>query len=157
MSTFTLILFRVSHLKTFVRFEDIVVWIKDVFEWSNLHKRLLSSANKVNLKKSVESGKSFIKIKNRIGPKMDPCGTPWVTDFKSESVSLIQTYCLRSDRYELNQSFETPRKPYLPSFDKRSLWSMQSNALLKSKKWIKLRDSSRGYCKWIGDYQASLE
>ena len=91
----------------------------------------------MNLKKSVESGKSFIKIKNSIGPKMDPCGTPCVTDFKSESVSLIYTNCLRSDRYELNQSFETPRKPYLQSFDKRSLWSMQSNALLKSKKMDK--------------------
>ena len=30
----------------------------------------------MNLKKLLDSGKSFIYIKNSSGPKMEPCGTP---------------------------------------------------------------------------------
>ena len=36
----------------------------------------MSSAYIMNLKKLLDSGKSFIYIKNSSGPKMEPCGTP---------------------------------------------------------------------------------
>ena len=85
----------VSYLKTYVRFEDTAVWINDVFEWSNLYIRLLSSANKVNLNKFVEPEKSFIKTKNRIGLKMD-C----VIDCKSEAVLLIYMYRIVFDQID---------------------------------------------------------
>jgi len=40
--------------------------------------RVLSSANKVNLNKSLALGRSLIKIKNSSGPSVEPCGTPCV-------------------------------------------------------------------------------
>ena len=42
----------------------------------NLQVSVLSSANKVDLKKLVQFGKSLINIRKRRGPKIDPWGTP---------------------------------------------------------------------------------
>ena len=35
-----------------------------------------SSANRVNLKNRLETEKSFKDNRKRIGPKIEPCGTP---------------------------------------------------------------------------------
>ena len=39
---------------------------------------LVSSAKKVGITYLTESSKLFIHIKNNIGPRMDPCGTPYL-------------------------------------------------------------------------------
>ena len=46
----------------------------------------------------MSSSKSFIYIKNSIGPNTDPCGTPHKTDFQFEiSPSTIKDYCQQSN------------------------------------------------------------
>ena len=40
--------------------------------------KVLSSANKMYLKRLDELGRSLMKIRKRSGPKFDPWGTPWV-------------------------------------------------------------------------------
>ena len=63
----------------------------------------------------------FMKIKNRRGPKIDPCGTPhWITQ-GVESTFFIDTYCSLFVRYERNQSKATPRTPQVFNFDSRTL------------------------------------
>ena len=64
-----------------------IIWIK-IFKSTQ---EVASSANSENLKKSDESGKSFINNRNSMGPKIDPCGTPWVISVGSELTSLMQT------------------------------------------------------------------
>ena len=39
-----------------------------------------------------------MKSENSVGPRTDPCGTPWVIMCISESHPLILTNCLRSVR-----------------------------------------------------------
>ena len=51
-------------------------------------KNPVSSANK-DVKKSVAFGRSFIYIKNKRGPKTDPCGTPQLTVFYDVSEPLM--------------------------------------------------------------------
>ena len=54
---------------------------------------------------------SFIKIKNRRWPKIDPCGTPhWIT-LGFESTLFIDMYCSLFVRYEQNQSKAIPQTP----------------------------------------------
>ena len=38
---------------------------------------------------------SFIKITNSIGPSIDPCGTPLITFYQSDSAPLMHTRCLQ--------------------------------------------------------------
>ena len=45
----------------------------------------------MNLKKLLDSGKSFIYIKNSSGPKMEPCGTPVTIDNVLDAVSFNST------------------------------------------------------------------
>ena len=76
---------------------------------------------------------SFMKIKNRRGPKIDPCGTPdWIT-LGFESTLFIDTYCSLFVRYERNQSKAIPRTPQVFNFDSRISWLTQLNALRKSR------------------------
>ena len=39
-----------------------------------------------------------MKSKNNVGPRTDPCGTPWAIMCVLESHALILTNCLRSVR-----------------------------------------------------------
>ena len=52
----------------------------------------------------------LIKIINR-GPKTDPREAPQVIAVRPESKPFMDTYLLRLDILDLNQSFETPRIP----------------------------------------------
>ena len=41
---------------------------------------------------------SFMYIKNKIGPKIDPCGTPAVISRYEDLLPLISVYCLRLNK-----------------------------------------------------------
>ena len=53
-------------------------------------KILLSSAKRLRGDITF-SGRSFINIRNKIGPRTDPCGTPLVTQRAVDAVPLITT------------------------------------------------------------------
>ena len=53
----------------------------------------MSSAYIMNLDKSLDSGKSFIYIKNSSGPKMKPCGTPVTIYNVLDAVSFNSANC----------------------------------------------------------------
>ena len=52
------------------------------------------------MKKFVELGKLLMKMRNRRGPKIDPCGTPKSIFIKDDCTLLILTNCFREDRYD---------------------------------------------------------
>ncbi len=54
--------------------------------------KLVSSAN-INVSLLTLSGRSLIKNKNRIGPSVEPCGTPALVDLNSEVKPLTITRC----------------------------------------------------------------
>ena len=75
-----------------------------------------------------------IYIVKRIGPNTDPWGTPQVNGELFEFTPFIRTDCFLSERYDLNHWRATSRTPRWDcSPDKRMLWSMVSNAALKSR------------------------
>ena len=49
-----------------------------------------------------------MEIKNRSGPNIDPCGTPYGTDRESDNVRFIQVLCYLFVKYDLNQSRDSP-------------------------------------------------
>ena len=59
---------------------------------------VVSSAYIKKLNILLELGKSFIYIKNKRGPSIDPCGTPLRIDFMSEIHVSNWTYCFRFSR-----------------------------------------------------------
>ena len=60
-------------------------------------KRVVSSA-KSRENKAVHNGRSLIYLRNNIGPRIEPWGTPIVTSMKSLDMPSITTNCLRLDR-----------------------------------------------------------
>ena len=75
-----------------------------------------------------------IYVVKRIGPNTDPWGTPQVNGMLFEFTPLIRTDCFLSERYDLNHWRATSQTPRWDcSLDKRMLWSMVSNAALKSR------------------------
>ena len=77
--------------------------------------------------------KSFMKIINNKGPSIDPCQRPQSIHRRSEILSLLDTCCCLSDKYDRNQLKAIPRTQYEINFWRRILWSTQSNALQKSR------------------------
>ena len=75
------------------------------------HNRLVSSAKWWTLQNFIDWFRSFIYNKKSKGSRTDPWGTPQFIAARPESYPFINTYCLWLDRYDLNQSFETPRNP----------------------------------------------
>ena len=73
-------------------------------------------------------------MRNNKGPKTDPCGTPNSTFRVSDFSSRHSVYCRRSERYDFMSLFVLPLIPYLSSFSTSELWSIVSNALLRSMK-----------------------
>ena len=75
-----------------------------------------------------------IYIVKRIGPNTEPWGTPQVNGMLFEFTPFIRTDCFLSERYDLNHWRATSQTPRWDcSLDKRMLWSMASNAALKSR------------------------
>ena len=96
-----MILLLTSHLFTGNNSEFTVRATNHSSSFENEHDNVLSSANKVYLKKIIAYSKVIYKNKKK-GPKMEPCGTPWIIVIFSESKLLIETYCFLSDKYEEN-------------------------------------------------------
>ena len=65
---------------------------------SRQHYKVVSSAYIRKLNKLLELGISFIYIKNKSSPSMDPFGTPLSMAFISEVLSSNCTNCLRSSK-----------------------------------------------------------
>ena len=64
---------------------------------------MLSSAKKSAEQCLIDRGKSLIKIKNNVGPRIEPCGTPESVCENSDSpCSLLMAYT-RELRYDVNQ------------------------------------------------------
>ena len=77
-------------------------------------------------------GRSLINIKNKSGPRLDPCGTPQVIFSVSDFECLMDTFCVRVDKYDLNQDKALFPHLYISSFFKRTAWSTRSKAFWKS-------------------------
>ena len=55
-------------------------------------KQLVSSANKIDVRRVDTLHKSLTYSKNSVGPRIEPCGTPHVIGKKHESVPLKHTH-----------------------------------------------------------------
>ena len=81
------------------------------------------------------NAKSFANITKRMGPKIEPCGTPTFIDtWLLVTPEGILTLCFLSPKYDFIKSRATPLMPYLCNLFKSNLWSTVSNAELKSTK-----------------------
>ena len=58
---------------------------------------ILSSAKSLNLLCDRYSGKSFMQMRNKIGPNTVPWGTPDVTGTVLDDIPFTTTVCVRSD------------------------------------------------------------
>merc|ERR1712240_323425 len=65
-------------------------------------KRVASSANRLDSDVLIERGKSFIKILKRRGPRMEPCGTPYLIGSNVDLLDFIHTDCVLLDRYDFS-------------------------------------------------------
>ena len=72
---------------------------------------VVSSANNMVLRARIFGGKSFIKTRKRIGPRIEPCGMPTVRGFKFDSLDFSYTLCVRSVKYDFNKSWSVPLMP----------------------------------------------
>ena len=98
------------------------------------HNRLVSSAKWWILQDFITWLRSFIYSKNRRGPRTDPWGTPKFIAARTYSYPFIDTSWWWLDRYDLNQSFETPQIPKWFNFANSIWWSTVSKAFCKSTK-----------------------
>jgi hypothetical protein len=74
-----------------------------------------------------------MNIKNRVGPRTDPWGTPLVAWITAENAPAILTL---EERLKINAASQRERRPLTPTFsqwDTVKLWGITSNALEKSK------------------------
>ena len=72
---------------------------------------LVSSAKRKKFNFVEEYWISFIYIRNKRGPRTEPCGTPQSMDCCSEITPLISVVCFRLLKYDEHKSDITPRKP----------------------------------------------
>jgi hypothetical protein len=70
------ILLALNHIETFCNSLFIRFAFKIWFSVVRAAERVLSSAKSINLKNEVDSTISLMNIRNKRGPKTDPCGTP---------------------------------------------------------------------------------
>jgi len=56
--------------------------------------------------------RSAVYKRNKIGPRTEPCGTPYSSSDGVELDVVDRTCCIRPCRYDLNQSSTTPSRPY---------------------------------------------
>ena len=133
LSALMLILFYFSHLSR--HFNSVLISSAESIALSHgtQVESVLSSASRMYLNWLEHFVISFMKIKNRRGPKIGPWGTPhWIT-LGFDPTLFIDTYCSLFVRYERNQSKATPRTPHVFNFDSRISWLTQSKALRKSR------------------------
>ena len=75
------------------------------------YRRLVSSAKCRTVECLIQVWRSLIYMRNSRGPRTDPCGTPCLMYVDSDVTPLMETHCLLSVRYDLNQSFAKPLTP----------------------------------------------
>ena len=106
-------LFAWSHKETDSSWFSTVRAMNSLSWLSKEHVKVLSSANKVKLKKGLHFGKSLMWMRNKSGPNIEPWGTPTVIGAGSEVLLLTDVYCCRFDKYDSNQRYAAPLIPYL--------------------------------------------
>ena len=77
---------------------------------------------------------SLMYGKKSIGPRTEPCGTPYVTYVMSDMASLTETRWLRFDRKDVIQLCVLPVIPHVVSLYGRSLCGTVLKALAKSRR-----------------------
>ena len=73
-----------------------IVCISGSYEFNDIlseFSKLASSAYKIYLKNVLTSGMSFIYIRKRSGPNIDPCGTPVEIVNTFDVMPFISIYC----------------------------------------------------------------
>ena len=73
-----------------------------------------------------------MKITNRTGPSMLPCGIPLFTGFQLHSCPFTLNLCLRPFRNCPIQFCTSPSTPYIDNFQSSLCCGTESNALAKS-------------------------
>ena len=101
-----------TQFKTFESALLKIVDIEVVALVSNVQKSVLSSANKVNLKKLEQLEKSLTKIRKNSGPRIKLWGTSKSTERRPDNLFLNITYCCLFLGYDIKQSKATPRTSY---------------------------------------------
>ena len=95
-------------------------WFSFLIEFL-IDKRLVSSAKWWTLQNFIAWFRSFIHNKNSRGPRTYPWGTAQFIAARPEPCTFLDTYWQRLDRYDLDQSIETPRIPQWINFA-NSIW-----------------------------------
>ena len=94
----TIILFRLSQSKPFPdSFSKVIGSASFSFEIEEI---VLSSAKLYISEFSGVVSRSFRNILNKIGPKMEPCGTTEISNWKVLRISSILTFCFHLFKYE---------------------------------------------------------
>ena len=81
-------------------------------EFSPSQDWLVSSANNVAFVVSRQLGRSFMYKRNKIGPRLDPCGTPHLTSLLGDIVQITEQTWFLFLTYDLIQSRLFPLMPY---------------------------------------------
>ena len=90
LSGFTIIMFSLNHWTAFSD-SEVKLSINSYRDFS-VHEIVLSSAKLCNSAFSIQSKRSLMKMLKRMGPKIDPCGTPDNKTWKTLHVLFI--FCI---------------------------------------------------------------
>ena len=102
---------------------------------------VLSSAKRTKLSVLDYLLRSDILSRCGIGPKIEPCDTQSLINDSRYLTSLMLTYCLRFDKYELIKLFMCPLMPYNSSLSKALLKSRTTD-IVTSWKFVSFRIAS---------------
>ena len=92
-------MFAFNHLFIKINSLFIILVIRSLGVFLNEQVNVLSSMNRVNLKKLEIFRKSFMKIKSNEGPSIDHCRTPQSINRRSDFLSLINMTQTTSKQY----------------------------------------------------------
>ena len=98
---------------------------------STMKYKLVSSAKSL-IDELMSTKMSIIYKRNRRGPRIEPCGTPALTEVQKEFIPGKTTRCLLSVRYSENQVSNDPETTADLSLKRRPLCQTLSKALLIS-------------------------
>ena len=109
-------------------------------------KTFVSSAYRISFAPCIFDNRSLIYIKNKRGPRIEPCGTPcvivlgedwnlyWVCLFLS--IWNIPTNWVLFVKYDWNHLFTEPLIPYESNLSSNLLWLITSYALERLRKML---------------------
>ena len=93
---------------------------------------VVSSAYKSEEHFLIWSGRSLIKMRNKVGPNIEPWGTPDCTVVKSVNPLSLSITCCREHKYDLNHCMAEGLSLYNASLFSKMEWSTRSKAVRKS-------------------------